>query len=389
MPKKPIFIIFLLAFLLLVFPNHLQAEPTTEPSPEPTTKPFVQHIFIISVDGLNYEGYMGVNCSNLKHIASEGVKDEKSLALKVDTIEAAQASLLTGTFPEEHKFITKNDKVQVESLFDILKKQGKSFAIIDSSGEKLKALSHSNSSYVKAGANLTDSQVLAKAYDYFEKNRTYLTFIYLQDCKENLLKLDEKAYYSSVKSLDQGIGDFVAKLRKENLYYNSLIIVTAPRSSSPSNLVPLIIKGPGCKRNIQTSGSVVLDILPTINKISGLPKPYNARGIPIYDALEVLPSENEYLLKKWVAELKSERIRSLNNYYSMEDELSRTKHQVASIREEKQNVFEFLGEKEEAISKLKLRLSWERILYLAIFILMLAGYYAEYLILKKRFLLFK
>ncbi len=378
------FIFPIIFYLLFIFPSSFHAEPVEESKP----KHFLQHIFIISVEGLNYEGYVGVNCTNLKHIAGEGVKDEKSLALKTDTIESAQASLLTGALPEEHKFITQNDKVQVESLFDILKKQGKSFVVIDSPEGKLRPLAHSDTFYLKAEEDLTDTEVLAKAYDYFAKNRPYLTFIYLNDCMENLLKLDDKAYYNSVKSLDQGIGELIAKLRKENLYYNSLIVITSPRSSSPSNLVPLIIKGPGCKRNIQTDNTIVLDVLPTINKVTGLPKPYSARGIPIYDVLDTLASENEYLLKNWVAELKSERIKNFNNYYSLEEELTSTKHHIASIKEEKQSIFNFLDEKEKVISKLKLRLTWERLLYFGIFIFMLLGYYIEYIILKKKFLLF-
>lgn len=380
--KLLFFIIFLTLFL---WPMSIKAE--TESKLE--TLPTLQHIFIISVEGFNYEGYVGVNCSNIKHMASEGIKDEKCLALKVDSIEAAQASLLTGTFPEEHKFITKNDKVEVESLFDILKRQGLSFVVVDGSGGKLRPLAHSDTTYVKINSDLSDKEVLDIAYKHFEKNRPFLTYVYLNDCMEKLLTLDDKAYYNAVKLLDQNVGDFLANLRKENLYYNSLIIITSPRSSSPSNMVPLIVQGPKCKKNGAISNSITLDVMPTISKLSNLPKPNSARGIPIYEGLDVTDNENKYLNHNYITELKSERIRTLNNYFTLEDDLFRTKYQIASIKEEKQNIFNFLGEKEKDISKLKLRLTWERLAYLGMFLLMIAGYYIEYLFLKKKFLLFR
>ena len=50
----------------------------------------LEQIFIISVDGLSYEGFVSAPVNNMKHMAGEGVMDSKSMALKVDTIEAAE-----------------------------------------------------------------------------------------------------------------------------------------------------------------------------------------------------------------------------------------------------------------------------------------------------------
>lgn len=377
---KCLFIAIILT-LFFVLPSDVKAEPNAEP--------VLKHVFVIVADGLNYEGFVSVSCSNLRHIASEGIIDEKSLALSVDTVEAAQASLLTGTFPNEHKFITSKDKLKVESLFNVLKKHGKSFVLVDGSGGKLRPLVNSDDSYVMLDANKSDKEVFSAAYDHFEKNDPFFTYIYLNDCMEKLLTLDEKAYYSSVKNLDQEIGDFVNKLRKKNLYYNSLIIITSPRSSSPSDMVPLIIRGPGCTTNVATSGTMILDVVPTIAKILEIAKPYSTRGIPVYDSIAIPNNEKEYMLNKWIAELKSERVITWNNYFDIQEELFRSLNQITAIKEEKQNIFNFVGEKEEVIAKQKARLTQERVFYLGVFILMLGGYYIQYRLLKKKFLLFK
>ncbi|NLX03054.1 MAG: hypothetical protein GXY40_11080, partial [Syntrophomonadaceae bacterium] len=59
------------------------------------------------------------------------------------------------------------------------------------------------------------------------------------------------------------------------------------------------------------------------------------------------------------------------------------------IKEEKQSIFNFMGEKEQTINKMKGQMRAERIIYLGIVVLMLLGYGVEYKLLKRKFMLFK
>ena len=77
----------------------------------------------------------------------------------------------------------------------------------------------------------------------------------------------------------------------------------------------------------------------------------------------------------------------MSRYYDMQDELYRTIHQMTAIKEERQNIFEFAGEK--IINSLESRINWQRVLGMGIFLLMLAGYLLEYRWLKKKFTLFQ
>ena len=45
----------------------------------------LRHIFVISVDGLSYEGFTSSSVPNIKHLAGEGVMDEKCLAVRAET----------------------------------------------------------------------------------------------------------------------------------------------------------------------------------------------------------------------------------------------------------------------------------------------------------------
>jgi hypothetical protein len=41
----------------------------------------IEHIILLSVDGLNYEGYMSVSTPNMIELYQQGAIDEKSLSL--------------------------------------------------------------------------------------------------------------------------------------------------------------------------------------------------------------------------------------------------------------------------------------------------------------------
>lgn len=349
----------------------------------------LQQIFIISVDGLNYEGYVSAPVHNMKHLAGEGVFDEKSMALQVDTLEAAEASLLTGNFPQDHQHITVKDKVQTETLFDITRKMGKKFAVIDGSGGKLRAYEDRDKTYYNVASGESDRTVLEQALKIFKQEKPFLTYIYLNDCRSALLSLDEKAYYETVKNCDQALGTFVNSLRKEDNYYNSLIVVTSARASSPSSMVPLIIHGPGLKSNTSINNSMVIDLAPTICKLLKVDRPANSRGVTAVDALLLSPEEEQKTILKWADSLKSDRVSAWSKYFELQGELYQTIYQMTSIKEEKQSIFNFVGEKEETINRLKNRIRIERFVYLGIFICMMAAYLVEYLVLKKKFLLFK
>ncbi|MBP8819267.1 MAG: hypothetical protein KBG91_02400 [Syntrophomonadaceae bacterium] len=349
----------------------------------------LEQIFIISVDGLSYEGFVSVPVNNMKHIAGEGVSDAKSMALKVDTIEAAEASLITGALPEDHRHVTAKSKIETESLFEIIRKLGKSYVVIDGSGGKLKSFEDRDKAYFSCDNADSDEKVLEQALAVFNKQKPFLTYIYLNDCRSALLTLDDKAYYETVRSFDLALGTFINSLRKQDNYYNSLIIVTSPRSSSPSNKVPLIMQGPGLKTNTCISNTMITDVVPTICSLLKVENPTGNRGIAAHDALLLSYEEQQKSLNKWARSLKSDRIAAWSKYFELQDTLYQTIYQMTAIKEEKQSIFNFMGEKEQTINKIKGQMRAERIIYLGIFILMLLGYGAEYKLLKRKFMLFK
>lgn len=339
--------------------------------------------------GFNYEGYVSAPMNNLKQIISEGVVDEKSLAVRTDTVEAAQASLLTGAMPEEHSYYSQNNNLEVESLLSVLQKKGKTFLVVDGSGGRMNVFNFGNEKYASLKSDQTDAEVLDQTAKSFSKRRPFFTYIYVNDCMHSLLTLDEEEYYRSLTALDKALGNFVNWLRSEKIYNKSLLIITSPRSSSPSDLVPMVLHGPGCSFGAKISSAMVLDTAATICQMTGMDPPAASSGVPMYDAMVYPDSDLNYVQDKWIGDLKKERVAQWNRYYDMQDELYRCIHEIASMREDRQSIQQYAGEKDGMIESLKTRLNREHGLMSSLFILMLAGYILEYRWLKKKFLLFR
>lgn len=349
----------------------------------------LNNILIISVGGLNYEGYVSANMANMKCLGQDGVLCEKALAVQADTIESAETSIFTGAMAEEHKHLTAEDKVEVESVFDILRKYGKSSLIIDGSGGKLQSFARSEKEYFKLPVNSSSREVFERAFEQLNKDKSFFTYLYINNCVQELLKQDEKAYYEALKTFDNELGNFINKLKKNDLYNNSLIIISSARSSSPSNLVPLLIHGPRCKVNNRIESSMVIDIIPTVCCLIEVEPPFSSRGIPIYAALKVDDEEQLHHQKKWIDELQKDRFKNWNSNYEIMEELDRTIRQMVSIKEEKQSIFDFAGERERVIAALRTKLNIERAIWGVIILFMLLGYIIEYYYLKRKYLLFK
>ena len=213
----------------------------------------INHVFLISVGGLNQEGYAGNPLPNLGYLSMEGTLYEKTLAVRSDTMEAAEATLLTGALASEHKHLTVNDSVEVESILDVFKKNGLSMLVVDGSGGKLNSFAYGDKEYKKLAAKAPSQAVFDESFRSFSQTKPFFSYIYLDDCTDALLRLDQDEYYKVIRNFDAQLGSFVKRLKESGVYANSLIIVTSARSTSPSNMVPLVIYGPGCKANAAAS----------------------------------------------------------------------------------------------------------------------------------------
>ena len=133
----------------------------------------------------------------------------------------------------------------------------------------------------------------------------------------------------------------------------------------------------------------MIDVASTICRLIGIESPSASRGIPLYNAFSVSEDAKPALTSSWIKDLQKDRLANWNMNYSLRDELDRTVRQMASIKEEKQSIFDFAGEREQLLIGLKGKITLERLIWSGIVLLMLAGYVGEYVLLKRKYLLFK
>lgn len=349
----------------------------------------LKHVFLISAGGLNQEGFSSTYTTNMNYLAGEGIIDRQALAICTDTMESAETSLLTGAEASVHKHFTVNDSVEAESIFDILKKNNRNILVVDGSGGKLQSFAHGQQTYRKLKPSAGSKEIFAEAYSAFKKNQPFFTYVYIDDCSEALLRQDKKAYQTAIRKFDAELGVFLKQLHDGGTYKDALIIVTSARSSSSSDQVPIIMAGPGVKVNTVISGSMIIDLASTICRLTDLDVPANSRGIPMYSAFVVPEEQKQMIADDWIKALQKDRLANWDMNYLMNDELSRTVRQMTAIKEEKQSIFDFAGEREQLIAGLKNKIKVERIFWIAIVLFMLMGFIVEYLWLKKKFLLFR
>lgn len=134
--------------------------------------------------------------------------------------------------------------------------------------------------------------------------------------------------------------------------------------------------------------TMLIDVAPTLSYMLGLKVPFNVRGIPLYEAMSIEPRQQLPILNTWIKSLKKERIATWKRYFDSQEELYRTIKQLIAVQEERQNIFQYAGQREDTILSLQNKIRLQRIIGGVIILLMAAGYLVEYRWLRRKFLLF-
>ncbi|MGE5405167.1 MAG: hypothetical protein ACM3PP_09510, partial [Candidatus Saccharibacteria bacterium] len=289
-----------------------------------------------------------------------------------------------------HKHYGYRDKVAAESLLEVFDSDDRSFLVIDGSGGKLAGFSRGEKEYVKLPAGMPDTDVMKKAVDTFLARKQFFTYIYLNDCRSTVSRTSNREFYNKLRKIDLAVGKLVLALKEYSLYDSAAIVITSARSSSSSDMVPLIIKAPNLKSNYSINGACVVDIAPTLCSMMDLKAPMNSSGLVMWNTFEGRKEKNsQALIYNRIEDLQKERLLVWKKYYEMVKERDSYSHQIEEIKEERENIFNFAGEKERTIASLKNTLNRGKNLITGLTIVFLIGYLVEYRILKKKFLLFK
>ncbi|MEG6615482.1 alkaline phosphatase family protein [Peptococcaceae bacterium 1198_IL3148] len=347
---------------------------------EETTK----MVFLLIIDGLQDDALKNVSAPNIKGLSSAGLKVEKVASVyPADTVSAV-ASVLTGSTPQQHHFTEETTTLEAASILQVMEGKGIKTSLFDGT-EKLKAFSNGVSHACTGPFNGKDSLVIENAVNELKDSNTYFNVLVLPQLRSIYQQqgINSNEYREQLKDTDNQVGRLLHFLHTNELYDQSLIIITGTCGN-----LPLIIKGPQVKVGDTIPPASLIDIAPTVAYLNGL-KMDGAEGLVLYNAIKPKGNRTEsYLLSQRVQELSGAYANALDDMHRLEEEKNEVNKQQKKITQEKQMIQQEIKERDQKISALSSKITFMKVAGISLLIIFIIGYIIEYIILRKRFLMF-
>jgi hypothetical protein len=200
------------------------------------------------------------------------------------------------------------------------------------------------------------------------------------------------------RKLDSAVGGLLAMLHEKGIYDNTMIVIIGKSSDQPTKsgvtpdvkppIYPLIMKGPNLLLGTALPTVNLEDIQATILYLSDGKEP-KSTGHIIWNSIK---SENLYisqnLLNRRIKEVTEERDAYIAKVWQGEKEKERFDSQRSTLAKEREGISNKLNEKELQIRVYSKKIYYYKVASLVTLAVLLLGYGLEYLLLRKRFLLF-
>ncbi len=306
--------LFLLACSSMASASNAQnAVPVRKPEPPIAG---VEHVLIISIDGLRPDRMLICDAPVLRGLLKEGAYTMWARTIVPAITLPAHASMLTGVNERKHGIEWNRDLPlkepvypRVPTIFEMAAKAGCTTAMI-AGKSKFSALNKPgtiNHVFVpdeyepdSTKANGSNSVVLERAVSIIEKHKPALTFVHLPDVdvighQEGWGSPGQSAV---IEQTDADVGKVFAALDRAGIREKTIVIVTADHGGAGrthgqtdfddmrSRHIPWIITGPGVRASfdltqVQPLQVSVMDTAATSLWLLGLLVPPNLDGKPV------------------------------------------------------------------------------------------------------------
>jgi hypothetical protein len=278
------------------------SSPSATPSPTPTatTTPVnIQHVVIISIDGLRPDALEQADTPILDSLRAKGAYSAAAQAVLPSVTLIAHASMLSGMTPAKHG-ITWNDyepergKINGPTLFSVAHAAGLTTAMVVGKPKfEHLVLPNSVDNYVYAG--FTDQQVTDKALAIIQASLPNILFIHLPnvDTAGHALGWMSAGQLEVIHLTDGLIGEIVGALETGGYTENTLLIITADHGgvdkqhggNSPEEMtIPWLAVGPGVPAGVTLQSKIVTyDTAATALHALNVPQPARWDGRPVLE----------------------------------------------------------------------------------------------------------
>ena len=284
-------------------------------------KPAVEHVVIVSVDGLWPDMMLRNNAPVMKSLMRSGCYTMWAHTTEVSITLPSHVSMLTGVVPERHA-IWWNIEVDKEylrypsvpTIFELAKARALTTALAVGKG-KLEALGKKGTldwAYWPDGYAQA-VQVAQEAQKIIEEHRPQLLFVHFPDVDAagHGSGWGSKQQEKAVEKCDQALGIVVAALRHAGISDKTVIIVSSDHggagySHGPDDMrsrnIPWIISGPGIRKNfdLTTRDTLVVnteDTFATACYLLKIPIDEDCDGKAVLQVLEDAKPPEEMLVE--------------------------------------------------------------------------------------------
>lgn len=302
---------FLVAMVLVTRCLAASAQPSSPAATPARPLPAVQHVVIISVDGLRPDCLLLADAPVLHGLMRNGAYSMWARTTAEAITLPAHTSMLTGVTSRKHGVEWNRDLPfgepvypNVPTIFEMATQVGYQTALVAGKA-KFDTLNKPGTVTfytILGGAKGTDANVAVAAVNVIEQHKPDLLFIHFPgvDTAGHAEGWGSPGQLAAIAALDRHIGTVLAALERTGRRENTVVIISADHGGAAlthgpddarSRRIPWIAAGPGVRRGFDLTRVEKLqvdteDTCATACWLLGLPRPEYFDGKALTDAFE-------------------------------------------------------------------------------------------------------
>ncbi|GAB4446793.1 MAG: hypothetical protein Fur0044_42900 [Anaerolineae bacterium] len=262
----------------------------------------IQHVVIISIDGLRPDALLAADAPTLDSLIIAGAYSPNAQTVKISETLPSHASMVSGVIPERHGILWGVPYIgwpgmNGPTMFSVAHEAGLSTAMVFGK-DKLHYLALPNSVDQCLGSDTHDPEIRDNAIKVIQAGLPHLMFVHFPDVDRvgHGYGWMSPNQFLAITFVDNLIGELLLELEKGGYLNSTLLIVTSDHGGhgfrhgddSPiDRTIPWLAVGPGVKQGVTLSSSInTYDTAATVLYALELPIPEDWDGKPVTEIFQ-------------------------------------------------------------------------------------------------------
>ena len=303
---------FVFLGLSLLLPLGVTAQ---QPGPKPHRPlPAIEHVVIISIDGLRPDCALLANMPTLRGMVREGAYTFWARTTAVSVTLPSHTSMLTGVVPQKHGIEWNYDLPLITPVYPRvptvmeMATQGGYVTGMVAGKSKFSTLNKPGTIthvFLPSFGGGSNDEVVRESVKMIETHRPDLLFIHFPDVDSvgHAKGWGSPEQLAQIEKTDAQLAQVFGALKRSGIFESTLILITADHGGAGrshgaedfrSRHIPWIVAGPGVRKNFDLTRVAALEVrtedtCATACWLLGLPQKSYFDGKPIYEAFAKVP----------------------------------------------------------------------------------------------------